>query len=488
MSGDGLIQRGKKGLYTARIQVPIQFQKLVGKVQEWKATGTSNYEEALEFRIAWKRRKLAEWNAMLAGAEPPSAKTRFEIAAELAHSRGEIYRSSSELAAGSLDDILDRVERLKTSGDVAGSVASEALLGGVAAPRRTLLELAEDMDKLNPYEVDNKNKQQLHDWKQKWRRVSTRLIKAIGVRDIPVDNIQPDHIRKLRNALQLKVDVGKLDVTSANKDLQYLQRMIRNHHENLEREDPPSPTAGIRCKAVIRRKKSRKPSVPAPYLHKWVILPNWRRINEELRDIMLVCLETGCRESEIFNLPPDAILLEHPIPHILVQEEEGNEDGEGARQIKTVSSERQVPLVGVALDAMRRHPQGFSRYRENRNFSNAASKSMRAVGLLPAEPVSYKRLVGGERKPVFVTAGGVRHSFEDRLDEVGVEMDTRGALLGHDVGRIRGRQFYGEKTLEQRLELHLRIMITPPTQAIAPPAPTLPPSAAAPARLPSPDN
>lgn len=457
----GISKRGKKGLYTARLQVPTQFQKIVGKVEIWQATGTSDYDEAIEFRIAWKRRKLAEWNALLAGAEPLSAKSRYKIAAELATSRGVIYRTSDELATGDVKDIVSRIEQLQSSGEGPGSALSEALLGGIPAPRRTLLELAEEMDELNPYEVDNKNKQQMHDWKQKWRRVSKRLVDALNVKDIPVDDIRPEHIRKLKDGLQEKVDAGELDVTSANKDLQYLQRMIRNHHEDLERDNPPNPTAGIRCKAVIRRKKSRKPPIPMPYLQKWIILANWRQINDELRDIMLVCLETGCRESEIFNLPPDAIVLEHPIPHIIVQEEEGNEQGEGKRQIKTASSERRVPLVGVALEAMQRHPQGFPRYRNNRNFSNAASKSMRAAGLIPAEPVASKRMAKGKSKPIFVTAGGVRHSFEDRLEAIGVAMDTRGELLGHDVARVRGREHYGDKTLEQRLELHRRIMITP---------------------------
>jgi integrase len=477
---DGVFRRGKKGLFTARLQVPVQFQGIVEKPEIWQATGTSDYEEAIEFRISWKRRKLAEWNAMLAGAEPPSAKSRYAIAAELAASRGVIYRTAEEIADGDHRDIIALVESLQSAGDAPGSVASQALLGGVPAPRRTLLELAEEMDRLNPYEVDNKNKQQLHDWKQKWRRVANKLIDAVMVKDIPVDDIQPDHIRTLRNGLQSRVDTGELDVTTANKELQYLQRMIRDHHADLERQDPPNPTNGIRCKAVIRQKKSRKPPVPLPYLQKWVVLPNWRDINDELRDIMLVCLETGCRESEIFNLPPEAIVLDHPIPHIFIQEEEGDEEGEGARQIKTTSSERRVPLVGVALDAMKRHPNGFARYRNNRNFSNAASKSMRAAGLLPSDPVSFKRLPGGKRKPVYVTAGGVRHSFEDRLDEVGVEMDTRGALMGHDVGRIRGRQYYGDKTLEQRLELHRRIMIQQP--------PALPAPSDAPARLPSPEK
>ncbi len=53
MTGDGLFSRGKKGLYTARLQVPAQFIKVVGKKDVWQATGTANYDDAVEFRIKW---------------------------------------------------------------------------------------------------------------------------------------------------------------------------------------------------------------------------------------------------------------------------------------------------------------------------------------------------------------------------------------------------------------------------------------------------
>ena len=79
---DGVFKRGKKGLYTARLQVPTQFQNIVKTKEVWQATGTSNYEEAVEFRITWKRRKMAEWNALLAGRQPNQAKSRFKLAAE----------------------------------------------------------------------------------------------------------------------------------------------------------------------------------------------------------------------------------------------------------------------------------------------------------------------------------------------------------------------------------------------------------------------
>ncbi|KGB82380.1 hypothetical protein JT55_08345 [Rhodovulum sp. NI22] len=142
---DGVFRRGKKGLYTARLQVPIQFQSIIKKPEIWQATGTSDYDEAIEFRISWKRRKLAEWNAMLAGADPPSAKSRYEIAAELTASRGFAYRTAEELATGPLEDLMSRFASLQSSKDAPGSVDTSALLGAVGPPRLTITEVAESM-------------------------------------------------------------------------------------------------------------------------------------------------------------------------------------------------------------------------------------------------------------------------------------------------------------------------------------------------------
>lgn len=281
--------------------------------------------------------------------------------------------------------------------------------------------------------------------RRQWKGRSNRLVDAIG-RDIAIDDIDREHIIVLRDVLQKRVAEGTIAVFNANKDLQHLRRMIRNHHENLNRLDIKDPTDGIRCSGVVRAIKARKPPIPMVYLEKWIDLENWGATNDEVRDIMLVCLETGARQNEIYNAPASAIFLHNLIPHIEIQEEESTEGGDvRGRRIKTEASERRVPLVGVALEAMKCHPNGFPRYRGNRNFSNTATKALRAFSLIPTESVGFRKLTKDVRKSIFVTVGGVRHSSEDRAEAVAVAMDTRGALMGHDVGTIRGRQFYGRK-------------------------------------------
>ncbi len=43
-------------------------------------------------------------------------------------------------------------------------------------------------------------------------------------------------------------------------------------------------------------------------------------INDEAIDILQISIETGCRQSEISNLPPHTIVLDHPIPHLQIQD------------------------------------------------------------------------------------------------------------------------------------------------------------------------
>ena len=58
--------------------------------------------------------------------------------------------------------------------------------------------------------------------------------------------------------------------------------------------------------------------------------------------IVLVLIETGCRPSEIANLEPQDIHLDVDVPYISICAKEN-------RELKTRSSKRDIPLVGVAL-------------------------------------------------------------------------------------------------------------------------------------------
>jgi integrase len=147
------------------------------------------------------------------------------------------------------------------------------------------------------------------------------------------------------------------------------------------------------------------------------------KLNAEARAIVLVLIETGARPSEICNLTSSMIILEHKIPHLKI---EPSEDPEDPREIKTRSSVRTVPLLGVALEAMRRYPNGFPRYKDKESSLSAAlNKFFRENELMPSD-----------RHTIY----SIRHAFEDRMKEARVDSEVRRILMGHTVDRPE----YGE--------------------------------------------
>jgi integrase len=462
---DGLKRRGKKDLYTLRVHVPQRYRDVVGKEEVWRSTGTDNRAKAVLAAALIRDNLMAEWDARLAGKEAPKSKPHYEAMAELAASRGFPYRPVSEFRPDQhLDDAVDRLLALASTQEDPSSVAAAAIMGMTDAPRRTLSQMAEEMAKSFPSEVASKNDGQAGPWRAKWLRVAKRMIEHLG-EDRAIDDLREEDAMSLTAALQKEVDARRLTAGTANKDLSYLNRMIREHHRLMKRPKPVNLFHGHKTKRPTGRKRLKKPSVPIKYLELWLAPGAWGRINSELRDIMLVVMETGCRASEIYNLPPEAIRLDAPIPHILVAVVE---EGEFRRELKTEASDREIPLVGAALEAMKRHPEGFPRYRGNRNFNNAANKSMRKAGLLPPDPVGYEWRAG-KREPVYVTISGTRHTFEDRLKKARIDTDDRGELLGHDVKRIRGREEYGGMPLEEKLQFHEMIAMVPPSLLAGPP-------------------
>jgi integrase len=145
------------------------------------------------------------------------------------------------------------------------------------------------------------------------------------------------------------------------------------------------------------------------------------RMNDEARDVVYILLETGARPSEICNLSRRRIMLDADIPFIRVEAED--------RLLKTEHSERDVPLVGRALEAMRRHPDGFPRYfDEADNFSATAMKHFHKHKLLPSEKHAIYSF---------------RHSFEDRLKDVEAPERLIDEMMWHTIDKPKYRDGYG---------------------------------------------
>ena len=71
------------------------------------------------------------------------------------------------------------------------------------------------------------------------------------------------------------------------------------------------------------------------------------RLDDDMRWLVALLCDSGLRLCEATGLAKDDLVLDHSIPHIKVKPHPW-------RSLKTVGSEREVPLIGISLWAARR--------------------------------------------------------------------------------------------------------------------------------------
>ncbi|MBB4273998.1 hypothetical protein [Rhizobium mongolense] len=207
---------------------------------------------------------------------------------------------------------------------------------------------------------------------------------------------------------------------SGNKDIGNL-RVLYSSYFKQGVKDVQNPFEKL---SFSEKVKNKRPPFKTDWIAERILAPGaLAGLNDEARAIVLVLVETGCRPSEVANLKPQQIVLDFPIPYISV---EPSLDSDEPREIKTSSSIREIPLVGVALEAMKKFPSGFPRYLDKgSSLSATLNKLFRGNGLFPTP-----------RHKIY----SLRHSFEDRAKEAGLDTEMRYLLMGHSIDRPE----YGE--------------------------------------------
>ena len=235
-----------------------------------------------------------------------------------------------------------------------------------------------------------------------------------------------------RERLVPKPGSNPLKANTANRDLGNLRKLFAEYCKFIGDEDRLNPFRNLSFTDKI------KGEVP-PFSDEWVrgviLKPGaFGAINEQAVLIALCLIETGCRPSEIANLEEEDIALDASVPHIRIRPKAN-------REIKTRSSIREIPLVGVSLEALKRAPQGFEHYRDRPDLLSATlMKGFKSRGLMESP---QHRIYS------------FRHSFEKRMLEAGIDRDLRMTLMGHSNTRPE----YGDGgSLEFRRDQLLKIV------------------------------
>lgn len=349
----------------------------------------------------------AFWKGLFLG-RADEAQQRYAAARQFTRAMGHDYVPAAELAQRPAGEILARVETVATRGYRPESEAIDAVLGLVERPALKLSGLLDAYEATQRAALADLSEEQ----KRRWRNAKSRAVETLTglAGDLELTQLTRGHALDLRDHLQDRVTAEEIEIGTANKQIGHLNKMWRvlNTHSRLGL-DPIFAELRLEGGGAGQRA-----AFTAAYVSEKLLAPRaFGELNDEALRVVHLIAETGLRISEAVNLTAATIHLDHEIPHISVEPE--------GRRMKTDDSRRTIPLVGVALAAMKAQPEGFPRYRDkNASLSALVNKVMSDRKLRPTPRHSLYSL---------------RHCFEDRLTAVEAPEKLIAALMGHKYSR-----------------------------------------------------
>lgn len=395
-----------------------------------RITEDRNGRRASRIADQFNRELEAQWRALAGGVCDEQA-SRYEQARLRARSLGFDYLDSGEIILLPLEKRLERLEALISKGVANDPLARAAVLGTEKRSVFPLSKLQAEHEALIAEEVKDKSPEQMRIWRTERRRCVENLVGVVGDKSVTEITEQDglDYVDWWRD----RVVNGETNAKTANKDIGQLSRMLKDVRIRRRFKYPDI------FKDLRLRGETEKSRVPFDneFIRRYFLGGGLNGLNEEARNVLYVMIETGMRPSEIVNLTANTIHLDTPIPYVEILP-----DG---RQLKTEDSKRQIPLVGVALEAMKAQPKGFPRYRDKSSgMSGTLNKYLKENGLRPT---------------VEHTVYSLRHSFKDRLVAAKAEDSLIDSLMGHRTGKPK----YGNgPTLGRKLEVLSVMAFCPP--------------------------
>ena len=404
-----LERRGRVWYYVRR--VPSSVRKIEGRTRVKACLSTHDIAIARERRDKQAAADEAYWDTL---KPKPGVEARKPLKARRRGVQAEVLDELANVKV-MLGQVLHLLaEERAPSGRERGTCFDPPTLVASRADMRISEAFALYCSEIAIDEVAGKSPEQRYNWEKTKLRSIQSFIDING--DLGMRAITRDHARALHRHWAARIlPTSGLPTAKGNTGKRVmgdLRRLYRRYFEHLGEDLRPNPFRGLSFREDKRR-------TTEPFADDWVrsciMRPGvMEGLNRDGALLVYALIETGCRPSELSNLEPDNIRLDNPVPHIRIRPTRG-------RQIKSRASERDIPLVGVSLAAMRCAPEGFPHYRD-RGYLLSASlmKAFRSRNLLPSP---------AHRIYSF------RHSFEKRMLEAGLDHDLRCTLMGHSNSR-----------------------------------------------------
>lgn len=347
----------------------------------------------------------AFWHARAAGAVEQAA-IDFDEARRRARALGLDYKPVDATASEPLSEIVHRIELLAEDDLLHDRATVDAVLGMVPVPKIMLSTLFAQVRAAKRPTLAKFSPNQIKKWENGKRRAAELFLEVLGGDKATTSLTRADAL-KFAEHWEDRVADGEITAHTANKNITHVSGMVAAISKRYRLRLEPM-FAGTRLDGD--KTQSRPPYSPG-FIVNHILAPGaLADMNAEARAAIHVLVNTGARPSEIVNLRRDRIKLDAEIPHIEVRDDE--------RVLKSDYSFRDIPLVGIALHALRAFPDGFARYFDKGDsFSGAVNKYLDEHGL--------------KETPRHVLYS-LRHGFKDRLREAETPVEMMDELMGHN--------------------------------------------------------
>lgn len=443
-----LHKRGRVWWYFRR--VPKQYALLDTRGMIRQTLATASLDEARHYRDALAEADELYWSSLLLAEDSDGGSDKLQISAatkrhEAACKRALVsgFKYVPAITLSQPDHIEETFERLLEVRDqsdrqhVPRADVAEALLGGAPEPAIGSVKVSEAFElyvsEIAFDEQKNKSPKQRYSWEKTKRTSITYFIDVVG--DVTLDEITREMALSYRSWWIERMIPGEAGTkptkaNTVNRHIGNMRKLYEDYYRHIGEEDRPNP---FRKMFFKDEQESKVPSFENAWVQTRILKPGmFDDLNDQLRLMVYILIETGARMSEICNLRPEQIRLTGDVPHIEIKAID--------RELKTGTSKREIPLVGVALEAMKRSPHGFPNYVDKGELVSAnLMKAFRSRELFPTtEHVIYS----------------FRHAFEDRMLEAEIDYGMRCYLMGHK----NNRPDYGKMgSLEYRRDQLLKI-------------------------------
>ncbi|RFZ83822.1 hypothetical protein D0Y60_20885 [Shinella sp. WSJ-2] len=241
--------------------------------------------------------------------------------------------------------------------------------------------------------------------KRRWELSMLDFINRVG--DLDIRTITRAHANNFMNWLVERADKKEMTIETARMKLYQVSMIVVDLLHKVYNIDE-DPFHKVTIKAKPKHEKSTKPFTDEQMLVVNQLQPRY----QVTRDLMDLTLCTGAGMTELLGLAAEDIFLDHEYPHIILR------PNRFRAALKNDNRPRALPLWGPALEAMKRHPEGFPECRHDKGDEEARGEVNRML-----KAVQIDR-----------SWNSFRHYFEDALRNSHAQDSVRSEIMGHTQG------------------------------------------------------